>query len=112
MGLVTRAKASGPLSQKLWILKWLSVWLNGGKPRQDREKPLGLAFLEIKQRWHMFAYHVKCSHNEHAHCSAGLGADVLSGRTWCNEEEPYRIQAGRLASPPSDLTPSILNKII
>ena len=59
---------------------------NGGKPRRNREKPLGLAFLEIKQCWHMFAYHVKCSHNEHAHCLAGPGADVLSGRTWSNEE--------------------------
>lgn len=76
-GLAIRAKTSGHLSQNLWFLKWLRVWLNGGKSRQDIEKPAGLVFLEVKQRWHnLFAYHMKCSHSEQAHCSAGLGADV------------------------------------
>lgn len=60
LGLIIRAKASGLLSQKLWLLKWLRVWLHGGKSRQGMEKPAGLAFLEIKQCWHdMFAYHVQ-----------------------------------------------------
>ena len=47
MGLVIRAKTSGHLSRKLWLLKWLRVWVNAGKPRQNIEKPAGLAFLEI-----------------------------------------------------------------